>query len=104
MQNNDAEFLKAGLPRSLYVITLTKEDASKIQSFLMPNGGSPQEIPATFGRMIYLSITTITTLGYGDIVPLTDRSQFFTGIEATVGVILLGLLISSMVANRERVQ
>ncbi len=101
VQRDDVELLKADLPRSLYVITLAEEDYRRIHSFLMANVGFPHEIPGRFSRMLYLSITTITTLGYGDIVPLTDRARFFTGIEATAGVILLGLLTSSMVTNRE---
>lgn len=104
VKKDDGELLRAELPRSLYVITVTDEDYRRIHSFLMANAGFPYEIPGGFSRMLYLSITTITTLGYGDIVPLSDRARWLTGIEATAGVILLGLLVSSMVANRERAQ
>jgi hypothetical protein len=104
MQKDDAELLQAGLPRSLYVITLNEDDNRRIRSFLTANAGFPHSIPGGYGRMLYLSITTITTLGYGDIVPLTDRARLCTGIEATMGVILLGLLISSMVSNREKTE
>ncbi|NTW53441.1 MAG: two pore domain potassium channel family protein [Chlorobaculum sp.] len=104
MKNDDVELLRAELPRSLYVITVTENDYKHIRSFLMANTGFPHEIPRGFWRMLHLSLTTITTLGYGDIVPLTDRARLFTGIEATTGVILLGLLISSMVSDRKKVE
>jgi len=46
--------------------------------------------------MLYLSTITITTVGYGDIVPLTGLSRLLVGLEATCGIVLLGLLVSSL--------
>ena len=45
----------------------------------------------SFFRMLYLSATTITTLGLGDIVPVTDPARWAVGCEAVLGVILVGL-------------
>src|SRR5262245_33485638 len=42
----------------------------------------------TFARMLYLSAVTITTVGYGDIVPLTDIARAAAGTEAITGIIL----------------
>ena len=46
--------------------------------------------------MLYLSVVTITTLGYGDIVPITPLARFFTGIEALGGIVLIGLFLNSL--------
>jgi len=39
---------------------------------------------------------TITTVGYGDIVPLTNTARIFTALEAMVGIVMLGLFINSL--------
>lgn len=38
----------------------------------------------------YLSTMTVTTVGYGDIVPQTDESRLFTGFYAVFGTIAFG--------------
>jgi hypothetical protein len=48
--------------------------------------GNPAAAPRNWLRMGYLSVVTVTTLGYGDIVPVTDRARFAIGLEAIVGV------------------
>ncbi len=50
----------------------------------------------SFSRMFYLSAITITTLGFGDIVPLTNRSRLIVSIEAIWGIILVGLFLNSL--------
>jgi hypothetical protein len=52
--------------------------------------------------MLYFSAVTITTVGYGDVVPLTGAARFFAAFEATLGIILLGLFISSLAARAAR--
>lgn len=49
-----------------------------------------------FKRMCYLSGVTITTLGMGDIVPLTNRARFLVSAESLVGMILIGLFLNSL--------
>lgn len=45
----------------------------------------------------YYSFTTLTTIGYGDITPVTARAQSFAIIEASMGVLFIALLISRLV-------
>jgi len=45
----------------------------------------------------YYSFTTLTTLGYGDIIPVTSRAQSFAILEAITGVLFTALLISRLV-------
>jgi hypothetical protein len=50
----------------------------------------------TFGRMLYLSAVTVTTVGYGDIVPLTDIARFTVSCEAIAGIVLIGLFLNAL--------
>ena len=58
-----------------------------------------------FGRMMYLSATTITTLGYGDIQPITPLARLLTSIEAVGGIVVIGLFLNALAvrasANKE---
>lgn len=51
-------------------------------------------------RMLYLSASTITTLGYGDIVPLTTTSRLLVSIEAVLGILLIGLFLNALSFER----
>ena len=46
---------------------------------------------------IYYSLVTITTLGYGDITPLTAQANAFSSIEAVTGQIYLVVLVARLV-------
>lgn len=50
----------------------------------------------TFGRMLYLSAVTVTTVGYGDIVPLTDVARTAVALEAIGGIVLIGLFLNAL--------
>ena len=62
-------------------------------SFSFPESGSREETM----RFEYLSFVTITTLGYGDITPLTDKSSALVMAEAVVGQIYLVVLVAWLV-------
>lgn len=68
-------------------------------AFILPEG---HELTS---EMIYFSLVTLTTLGYGDVLPETPAAQFAAGLEAAVGVLYVAVLIGSMVGSyRERRQ
>ena len=45
----------------------------------------------------YFSFVTITTLGYGDIIPLTNRASALALLEALIGQISLVVLVAWLV-------
>jgi hypothetical protein len=53
--------------------------------------------PMTWPDMTYFSFTTLTTLGYGDIRPVTAVSQALAIAEAIVGVLIVALIIGRLV-------
>lgn len=42
---------------------------------------------------IYFSFVTMTTLGYGDVYPLTGLAKFVTVLESTIGVLYLAIVV-----------
>jgi hypothetical protein len=74
---------------------------ARMVAFKRATEGNPSDIPGSLGRMLYLSIVTMNTLGYGDILPLTARARFFTGLESFLGIVVLGLFVSNAARVRD---
>jgi hypothetical protein len=66
-------------------------------SFLVQ--GVPLEDPrALSGTLLYYSFVTLTTLGYGDVVPANVVARLVSTLEAITGVLFLGTLIARLVS------
>ncbi len=50
----------------------------------------PGDHLATFEKATYFSVVTFTTLGYGDITLVEHDWRLLSGIEALIGVVLIG--------------
>lgn len=48
-------------------------------------------------QLFYFSFVTLTTLGYGDIVPVTDAAETAAVFEAVVGQLYLAVMIARLV-------
>ncbi len=68
--------------------------------FLSPETFSPAEGGAelTFNHFIYFSLTTITTLGYGDITPASVPVGIWSTLEAATGVFYMAILVARLVS------
>ena len=64
-------------------------------SFTLENVYSAND-PHAFFRLLYFSFTTLTTVGYGDITPVTDQARSFVMIEQFSGVFFVGILIARL--------
>ena len=64
--------------------------------------GDPQEVAI----MLYFSLSTLTTTGYGDIVPIDPFARSFANLESVIGPIFLAItvarLVSMELADRRR--
>ena len=71
-------------------------------SFSLPGQSSRQETM----HYEYFSFITITTLGYGDITPLTNRASALALLEALIGqiymVVLVAWLVGMYVSRRSK--
>jgi hypothetical protein len=50
-------------------------------------------------RHLYFSFVTLTTLGYGDILPLTDYAETLVVVEAVLGQFYLAVLVAGLVSS-----
>ena len=78
---------------TIYLIILTMDP----QAFSGIEAGSWQQI---FARVAYYSFVTLTTLGYGDILPTNHIAEFFVSMEAIFGVFYMAIIVSSLISLR----
>ncbi|WP_065761398.1 potassium channel family protein [Pseudomonas defluvii] len=52
--------------------------------------------PGSFFKLIYFSLTTLTTTGYGDVIPLTDHARSLVMVEEFSGVFYVGVVIARL--------
>jgi voltage-gated potassium channel Kch len=82
-------FLLAALFSLMYVVIESLAPGAFISS-------SGAEI--TWQRMTYFSLVTISTLGYGDIVPVAPAAQSLSAMEASIGTLYIAILIGRFVS------
>lgn len=82
-------FLVAGLFSLTYVVIESLAPGAFVSS-------SGAEI--TWQRMTYFSLVTISTLGYGDIVPVSGAAQSLSAMEASIGTLYIAILIGRFVS------
>lgn len=69
--------------------------------YMLPSGMLNIEKPPVYNTeylitCLYFSVTTITTLGYGDISPTSSLGQILTMAESIIGIIIIGLFLNSI--------
>ena len=52
-----------------------------------------------FPDLIYFSFVTLTTLGFGDLLPISPIARFLVYMEAIVGVFYMAIVVSSLVGS-----
>ena len=75
---------------------------NELAKFLKELNGFTSNASDNLLRMLYLSAVTITTIGYGDIVPISPHARALVTGEAIVGAILIGLFLNSLSPERGR--
>ena len=81
------------------VVVLSSSIIYEIEKGVRLDGSEPfSSIPTTF----YWSIVTITTVGYGDIYPITDLGRLIGGLTMVMGLIIIALPITIISKNFSR--
>ena len=60
--------------------------------------GLPAGSPVSRHSLFYFSLVTLTTLGYGDIVPLSHQARVFAALESVTGVLYIAITVARLVA------
>ena len=55
--------------------------------------------PLPWQRMVYFSYSTLTTLGYGDINPVSPWAQSVSSIEAMLGLLYIAIILERMASS-----
>jgi hypothetical protein len=67
-------------------------------ALLSPNPFFLSQSPATIDNTLFFSYTTLTTVGYGNLVPAASFGQTFAMLEALLGQIYLVLIVARLVS------
>lgn len=57
----------------------------------------------TLFKCIYFSVTTITTLGYGDLYPITTCARILVMTETILGMVVIGLFLNSVAFLKSKI-
>jgi hypothetical protein len=52
--------------------------------------------------LLYLSLVTLTTLGYGDLVPVTPPARMLAALEAMTGVLYIAITVARLVSAYQK--
>jgi len=50
-------------------------------------------------KILYFSLTSLTTLGFGDIIPIRPPARMFAALEAAFGVLYIAITVARLVAS-----
>lgn len=51
------------------------------------------------GELVYFSLTTLTSTGYGDILPVHPAARSLANLEAVIGQLYLAILLARLVSQ-----
>jgi hypothetical protein len=94
----DAERILAALDAYLLVGVMFAIGYWTLDKSYPASFGAPSAIELTMDRAIYFSFVTISTLGYGDIVPLSGAARGLAILEAVSGQMYLAVLVAWLVS------
>ena len=90
----------AGAVTGYLLIALAFADTFLFIEYLHPGSFTlPAGEALSFGSASYTSLVTLTTLGYGDVVPLSPMARIAAALESVLGVLYLALLVSRLVSQ-----
>ena len=87
-------FLERDLELNSIVLGHSQDFGKKFEGWAAAQSGSTARLNGLFWRMFYLRSVTTTTLGYGDIVPLTTPARILVSVQTILAIIAMGGFIS----------
>jgi Ion channel len=77
-------------------LVLTRHEDQEVTKFFNGLQGNPIAVSKAFPRMLYFSAIVITTVGFGDIVPMTPVARLCVALQAVFGVTLAGVFLTAI--------
>jgi hypothetical protein len=76
-----------------------------LADLLQPGSLRGEDVAATphdrrYFLLVYFSLMTLTTVGYGDITPATDTTRALAVTEAVIGQFYLAVLVAELIGKR----
>jgi voltage-gated potassium channel Kch len=91
-------YLLVGLCFAMIFIVMTDFNPGALLQGEEPILRSASDSSAHATTLLYFSFVTLTTLGYGDVVPQGDMARMFAVTEALVGQLYLVIFLARLVA------
>jgi voltage-gated potassium channel len=88
-----AVYLLIGMAFSAVYSVVNMNDANSF--YVSPIEKMPEV--GDWSDFLYFSFTTLTTLGYGDILPITPVAKSLVNIESIIGVLYVAVMIARLV-------
>jgi hypothetical protein len=82
------------------ILVVTSPVADAMQALYHAYTGNPSQTSGLFPRMLYFSATTATTLGLGDIQPVSSEARNAVTIEAIAAILFAGLFLNAIAWRR----
>jgi voltage-gated potassium channel len=71
-------------------------------SFVQTGAAPPATVPRP--AFLYFSVITLTTIGYGDILPISPAARMFAALEGATGVLYIAITVARLVAGYQRAE
>jgi hypothetical protein len=84
------------------LLTLTVGVNNRLIRFFNSLQGDPSQASGNWMRMLYFSSTTLTTLGLGDVTPVSSEARLWVWLEAIAGLVVIGLFLGSITGGIRR--
>ncbi len=105
---HDSAFAKGRLYASVslyFMLGLSWFAIYRVTNFIRPGSfneaGVPVPMDSHWSTLLYFSLTTLTTLGYGDIVAVKPAARMFATLEAATGVLYIAITVSRLVSSTQ---
>lgn len=66
------------------------------QVLMAAQNGRDTDPRTAFARMMYFSAVNLTTLGYGDITPITTRTRMLVALQSVLGIVFMGMFLNAL--------
>ena len=63
---------------------------------------APTAIPASRHSLLYFSLASLTTVGYGDVLAVSRPARMIAALEAVTGVFYIAITVARLVAGYQQ--